>query len=111
MLGLLTTKLVAVSKSEFMTAVNLRIVPYSRCVLVKNGLSEKRRIVVSGDKENKNRLKRMFGNREDCRVVSTVCRLADYKGIRRFLGAAPSGPPQAICGLFRFALCEPGRGD
>ncbi|MHC4647920.1 MAG: glycosyltransferase [Planctomycetota bacterium] len=90
LLGLLTTKLAAVSQSEAAVAVNRRIVPRRKCVAIRNGLSDRR---CSGSEAHPPQasLDRVLpGIRGDAAVVTTACRLVEYKGVLRFLQAAKS---------------------
>jgi glycosyltransferase involved in cell wall biosynthesis len=87
-LGKITTKLVAVSPSEAQIAACSHIVPHHKCVVVQNGLPVKK---ISPDNciNRKNPIyKASLGLDENSQVVTTACRLIDYKGIFRFLKAA-----------------------
>ncbi len=87
MLGRLTTQLITVAASEADIAARRRIVPRSRCTVVKNALPnghipvERRTVGVSNDSSPSADGRRRY-------VVTTVCRLVDYKGVFRFLRAA-----------------------
>jgi glycosyltransferase involved in cell wall biosynthesis len=85
--GRLTTTLVAVGESEAATAVRRRIVPSCRCVKVSNGLPPDQ-TASRPDPAAIAEYRRSFGLDADARVVTTVCRLVEYKGIFRFLRAA-----------------------
>jgi len=88
LLGRLTTKLVAVSQSEADVAVHSHIVARNKCVTVKNGLTCGKYSPDTTSLANELGNKASFGIHEDTRVVTTACRLVDYKGIFRFLKAA-----------------------
>jgi glycosyltransferase involved in cell wall biosynthesis len=86
-LGGITTRLVAVSYSEALIAARRRIVPIQRTVTVRNGLSNGQ-VDPKGDSPEYSVKKASLGLDEDTRVVTTACRLVEYKGILRFLRAA-----------------------
>jgi glycosyltransferase involved in cell wall biosynthesis len=88
LLGRLTAKLVAVSRSEATIAVRSRIVSAHKCVTVRNGLSNGQcsSNIPSTTKDSLG--KASLGLEKDTQVVTTACRLVDYKGIFRFLRAA-----------------------
>jgi len=87
-LGIFTTKLIAVSSSEADIAVCNHIVPAARCVQINNGLlnDEPRKHLSSPDR--KFELDRLSGCKNTKQIVTTVCRLVEYKGVFRFLKAA-----------------------
>jgi len=88
MLGKLTTKLAAVSLSEADTAVGFRIVPSDGVVLISNGLSNGQSLGPDDYSAKGLSDKDRLGIEKDASVVTTACRLVDYKGIFRFLEAA-----------------------
>lgn len=88
LLGRLTTKLVVVSQSEIDVAVHSHIVARNKCVIVKNGLTCGKYSSDTTSSTNQLSNRASFGIHEDTRVVTTACRLVDYKGIFRFLKAA-----------------------
>lgn len=81
LLGIVTTRLIAVSQSEGDIAVSKRIVRPRKCVVVNNGLADK---VYYDDAVGNNNT----DISKTTRFVTTVCRLVDYKGVFRFLRAA-----------------------
>ena len=85
--GRLTTMLVAVGESEAVTAVRRRIVPSCRCVKISNGLPPDP-TASRPDPTAVAEYRRALGLDADAHVVTTVCRLVEYKGIFRFLQAA-----------------------
>ena len=87
-LGRLTTELVAVSKSEADSAIRFRIVPGHRCTTVNNALSNGESIPGATSATARLATRASLGLDEDTQIVSTACRLVDYKGIFRFLEAA-----------------------
>ena len=87
-LGKLTTRLVAVSQSEVQTAVYSHIVPRHKCAVVQNGLSKRKGVPDNFSNKEKNTYKASLGLNENAQVVTTACRLIDYKGIFRFLKVA-----------------------
>ena len=87
-LGRLTTKLVAVSKSEADAAISSGIVPSHRCITVNNALSNGESILGATSSIGRPATKASLGLEEGTQIVSTACRLVDYKGIFRFLEAA-----------------------
>jgi glycosyltransferase involved in cell wall biosynthesis len=88
LLGRLTTKIVAVSRSEAGVAVDSHIVGPDRCIRISNGLSNGRLAPETSLSQQNHCDKTRFGLAEDARVVTTACRLVDYKGVFRFLEAA-----------------------
>lgn len=88
LLGKLTTKLVAVSQSEADITINSNIVPHHKCVVVKNALAKGRFSTNTTSSAEKSATKISVGLDKDARVVTTACRLVEYKGIFRFLKAA-----------------------
>jgi glycosyltransferase involved in cell wall biosynthesis len=87
-IGGLTTKLVTVSSSQADAAVNSGIVPSYKCATVNNALSNGQSISSTTLPANNSVSKASLGLHEDTQIVSTACRLVDYKGIFRFLRAA-----------------------
>jgi len=87
-LGKITTKLVAVSSSEAQIAACSHIVPRYKCVVVQNGLLRKKDLPDNFKNNKKIAYKLSLGLNENSQVVTTACRLIDYKGIFRFLKAA-----------------------
>lgn len=81
-LGRVTTRLIAVGPSEARVAARRRIVPCRRCSIVLNALPDGR----AGTEP----LGGPGGSAREggLHVVTTVCRLVDYKGVFRFLDAA-----------------------
>ncbi len=97
LLGRVTTRLVAVSKSEAVAATHLQIVPPCECIVVENGISESHFPVGAAGIAEKSSMKTRLGLREDTQVVATACRFVEYKGIFRFLRAAQiSKTPNAV---------------
>jgi glycosyltransferase involved in cell wall biosynthesis len=100
-LGRLTTRLVTVSRSQAEAAINSGIVPSHKCVTVNNALSNGQSIssatLSTGNPANKASL----GLDKDAQIVSTACRLVNYKGIFRFLRAA--GLSRAANAMFLIA--------
>jgi len=88
MLGRLTTKLLAIGPTEAQTAVAEGIVAADRCVVVDNGIAVSDTASALGTDENRIALKRSRGIDIGRRVITTVCRLVDYKGVFRFIEAA-----------------------
>jgi putative peptidoglycan lipid II flippase len=88
MLAKLTNKVIAVSQSEKEVAVKYRIVSADRCLVVSNGLAADSDPLYASDETEVSRIKARLGLDPSKRVVSTVCRLIDYKGVARFLEAA-----------------------
>ena len=87
LLGRLTAKLVAVSRSEAAVAVRSRIVPTHKCAIVRNGLSDGQFFPSTALSTKDLTGKASLGLDKDTRVVATACRLVEYKGIFRFLRA------------------------
>lgn len=85
-LGLLTTCLIAVAPSEADIAVRHHIVPRGKCRVVKNAPANGS--VFNGQSTSDGRREGSSTSRLHRRVVTTVCRLVDYKGVFRFLRAA-----------------------
>jgi glycosyltransferase involved in cell wall biosynthesis len=96
LLGKLTTKLVTVSGSETDTAIRWGIVPSHRCTEVRNGLSNGQ-FSFNNPSIKDSLCKASLGIEKDTQVVTTACRLVEYKGIFRFLRAAAlSCAPNAV---------------
>jgi glycosyltransferase involved in cell wall biosynthesis len=87
-LGRFTTKLVAVSQSEAAIAVRLHILPAHKCATVNNGLSNGQLFWNVHSIGKNHRGKESLGLDKYTQVVTTACRLVEYKGILRFLRAA-----------------------
>ena len=87
-LGLFTTKLLAVSQSEASAAIQSHIVCRKRCQYIKNALSNgypfdhRKKTVSALD------AKKTLGFDKGTPIVTTACRLVEYKGVFRFLEAA-----------------------
>jgi glycosyltransferase involved in cell wall biosynthesis len=88
MLGKLTTRLAAVSPSEANAAVGSHIVRPDRVVLISNGLSNGQPLGPNDYSAKGLCDKGLLGIDKDSSVVTTACRLVDYKGVFRFLDAA-----------------------
>jgi len=88
LLGKLTTRFVAVSQSEAQVAINSNIAPYHKCVVVENGLSINKSSQNSALLSNIPASKVSLGFDKDTQIITTACRLVEYKGIFRFLEAA-----------------------
>ena len=88
MLGRLTTKLLAIGSTEAQTAIAEGIVAGDRCVVVDNGIAVSDTASQLGAEECRIALKRSRGIDTGQRVITTVCRLVDYKGVFRFIEAA-----------------------
>ncbi len=88
MLGKLTTRLVAVGQSEVSFATEKRILPAKKCTLIRNGLPNGQfpSNLTSPTKDTS--YKEVLGLDKNTKVVTTACRLVEYKGIFRFLKAA-----------------------
>lgn len=87
-LGGLTTRLVTVSRSETDAAISRRIVPSHKCARVSNGLSNGQLVSNTTVSAENPATRTSLGLDKDAHVVSTACRLVEYKGIFRFLRAA-----------------------
>ena len=97
LLGRLTTELVTVSRSETEIAVRSRIVPGHRCTRVGNGLPTNSFHSNRALSDRNVTDKASLGLSKDTQVVTTACRLVEYKGILRFLKAAGlSRAPDAV---------------
>ncbi|MFC1676512.1 glycosyltransferase [Planctomycetota bacterium] len=83
LLGKLTTKFVVVSCSEMDTTIRYHITAGHKCIVVNNSLSRN-----SVSTKTSDIIKASFGIAKNTRVVSTACRLVDYKGLFRFIEAA-----------------------
>jgi glycosyltransferase involved in cell wall biosynthesis len=88
LLGKLTTKLVAVSASEAAVAVRSGIVSAHKCAMVRNSLSNGQFSSEAASLTKDCLSKASLRLDKDTQVVITACRLVEYKGIFRFLGAA-----------------------
>jgi glycosyltransferase involved in cell wall biosynthesis len=88
MLGKLTTRLAVVSPSEADAAVVSHIVHPDKVTLISNGLSNGRHLGLDDCSARSPGNKGRLGIDKDAHVVTTACRLADYKGVFRFLDAA-----------------------
>ena len=97
LLGLITTRLIAVSKSEFTAAVNSYVIAPSKCMVVHNALEVKPKLKKNRDVVN-NLLKENPHEIIDNKlIIVTVCSLVNYKGIFQFLQAARlSSHPHAL---------------
>jgi glycosyltransferase involved in cell wall biosynthesis len=84
LLGKITTKLIAVSESEAQSAINLDIISPLRCSVVNNALDTMKPLAGSFEKAT---IKQAYNICKNALVVSTICRLVDYKGINHFLEA------------------------
>jgi glycosyltransferase involved in cell wall biosynthesis len=87
-LGKITTRLVTVSRAEATAAIRRRIVPSNRCVTVRNGLSIGQFYPNTTLPAEKLATKASLGLDREAQVISTACRLVEYKGVFRFLKAA-----------------------
>lgn len=87
-LGKLTTRIIAVAPSEVSLAMKKRIVPAERCTLVRNGLYNGQFPVSLTSTRKDTSCKATLGLDKETKVVTTACRLVEYKGIFRFLEAA-----------------------
>jgi glycosyltransferase involved in cell wall biosynthesis len=88
LLGKITTKLVTVSNAEVMAATRYGIIPGHKCLTVRNGLSNGHCHSTSTFNSEETTMKTLLGIDERTLVVLTACRLAEYKGIFRYLKAA-----------------------
>lgn len=86
-LGMITTKIIAVSQYEAKIATRRHITSRSKSIVIYNGLYDNAPAYVANDKQ-KVSYKRLLGISQTALVVTTVCQLIDYKGIFRFLQAA-----------------------
>jgi len=87
MLGRLTTRLITVAASEADIAARCRIVPRSRCTVIRNALPNG--CLPAGDPTaGIAHDSGSFARSRQGYVVTTVCRLVDYKGVFRFLHTA-----------------------
>lgn len=86
--GKLTTKFVAVSSSEADVAVNSNIVPRHKCVVIKNGLLKNQLSTSTVFSKTDPINKLLLDLDKGTKVVTTACRLVEYKGIFRFIEAA-----------------------
>lgn len=84
MLGQITRQLIAVSKSEAQIAIQNHIVSPEKCTTIYNGLIRN----WSENYLSVENIKLKHGIPQKARVVVTLCRLTEYKGIRRFLEMA-----------------------
>lgn len=88
LLGRLTSRLVAVSRSEAAVVEGSGIVPSRKCVVVNNGLPVSHSLS-NGTVSVKDYIRKVsLGFDRNMRVVLTACRLVEYKGIFRFIRAA-----------------------
>lgn len=87
-LGKLTTQLIAVSNSEAEIAVNSQIIPAQKCIVIENGLSKEQVYCNKLKPTTASISKTALGINNETKIVSTICRIIDYKGIIRFLEAA-----------------------
>jgi glycosyltransferase involved in cell wall biosynthesis len=87
MLGRLTTRLIPVATSEADIAVRCRIIPRSRCTVIENALPDGRMPAARWTADVPDDSSLFAGGRSRY-VVTTVCRLVNYKGVFRFLRAA-----------------------
>ena len=88
LLAKLTTTLVAVSQSEADIAAEARIVPSQNCVVIPNALPVTLISPKPPSGEKGSAVKASLAINQDARIVTTACRLVEYKGIFRFLQAA-----------------------
>lgn len=88
LLGKLTTILVAVSQSEANIAIDSKIIPHHKCIVVRNGLSKNQFLRNSILKSEISYDKASLGLDKNTQLVTTACRLVEYKGVFRFLEAA-----------------------
>ncbi len=88
LLAKLTNTLVAVSQSEADIAAEARIVPSQNCVVIPNALPATRIFPKPSSGEKCSAVKASLTINEDARIVTTACRLDEYKGIFRCLQAA-----------------------
>jgi glycosyltransferase involved in cell wall biosynthesis len=87
-LGKLTTKLVVVAQSEAEAAVNAKIVHKPKCIRIGNGLSNGHLLSGRASQIKDAAGKVSLGLDKNTNVVTTACRLVEYKGIFRFIEAA-----------------------
>ncbi len=87
-LGRLTHRCVCVSADEAHVAMKRRIVSPSRCVHLDNACSDLPSACSSEPTQTPAAFKRHLGIRPTASVVTTVCRLVEYKGVLTFLDAA-----------------------
>ncbi|HUW19755.1 MAG TPA: glycosyltransferase [Sedimentisphaerales bacterium] len=88
LLGRLTSRLVAVSRSEAAIAIRARVVSRGKCNWVENGLANGRVFPSATGFARDFTGKVSIDLPRDKAVVTTACRLVSYKGIFRFLEAA-----------------------
>lgn len=88
LLGRFTTGLITVSSSEAEAAICSRIVPGHKCTRISNALSNGQPRSKTVSSRKKSEAKVALGLGGDTRVVTTACRLVEYKGIFRYLEAA-----------------------
>lgn len=84
-LAAITTKYVAVSNSEINIAVERGIYRPQKCVLINNGVICPTNLNAD---VNRCRIKAQLDIPEDASVVTTACRLVNYKGLFTFIKAA-----------------------
>ncbi len=82
----ITTKYVAVSIAEIDIAVEMGIYPSQKCVLINNGVACPANLNV--DANRRNQIKTQLGIPENAFVITTACRLVNYKGLFIFIKAA-----------------------
>lgn len=88
LMGKLTTKLVAVSYSEASVATDTKIVSRQKCVVLGNFLDSCCKTLNYQPQEKLSLKEKLIPKcDESVRIVTTACRLVDYKGIFRFLRA------------------------
>jgi glycosyltransferase involved in cell wall biosynthesis len=87
-LGNITTKLMTVSQAEAAAAIRHHIISSHRCVTVRNGLSIGQFYPNAALSAEKPATKTSLGLDNEAQVISTACRLVEYKGIFRLLKAA-----------------------
>ena len=88
LLGKLTTKLVAVAQSEKSAAVSSKIIPGRKCITVPNALSNGHFLRGKASQLRNSSGKISLGFNKNTKIVTTACRLVEYKGIFRFIEAA-----------------------
>jgi len=89
-----TTKFIAVSDSDADSAKNRKIFGEDKCVIVNNGLPQK--TCQKRDSETVSEVRQFFNLPKESFVVSTACRLVEYKGMFTFLEAARLSKSNAV---------------
>lgn len=88
LLGKITTRFIAVSQSDAEAADRAGIFPPDKCVIVNNGLCRIEPLLGAQKCSKDTISKTSLGLAENVFVVTTACRLVEYKGIFTFLEAS-----------------------